>query len=47
MPTHIRQEVEKLNASKRHQRMMFSQEFLDFHLSIVDINKVRLGMGIY
>ena len=43
MPTHIRQEVEKLNASKRHQRMMFSQEFIDFHMNIVELNKLRLG----
>ena len=43
MPTHIRQEVEHLNASMRHQRMMFSQEFLDFHFNIIETNKIRLG----
>ena len=43
MPTHIRQEVEHLNASMRHQRMMLSQEFLDFHFNIIETNKIRLG----
>ena len=33
--SHIRKEVEQQNAAMRHQRMMFSQEFLDFHHHIV------------
>ena len=47
MPTHIRQEVEHLNASMCHQRMMFSQEFLDFHFNIIETNKIRLGNDGY
>ena len=43
MPTHVRQEVEALNASMRHQRMMYSQEFLDFHFNIINNNKCRIG----
>lgn len=43
MPSHIKQEVEQQNAEMRHQRMMFSQEFIDFHMNLVHENyqKVR------
>ena len=43
MPQHIRAEVEQQNASMRHQRMMFSQEFLDFHQNVVHRNQLLIS----
>ena len=43
MPQHIRAEVEQQNAAMRHQRMMFSQEFLDFHQNVVHRNQLLIS----